>query len=472
MYGAIKYQRSTNLNSQAESEDFHVKHWWIVTLFAYVSGFFAIYWEMPIAVRFGVAIVLLFMQLLSFRHAATILLLSLFLPFFSPLLGEGVLRFNRLAIFPFAFMAIQRPTLRRFPANTQLLIIALIAITLIKITADLQTIFQISQDPTHQFYNKELKNYLAEYYDIFTALFLIYMVYTKLTNVEIRLFFKSTLLIGVLMATSIIYIAATNFGAVVSREKGVLWDSPLFNHKQYWGPLMFVLFIIEFVIFFDSKNKTFVKVIPILLVLGAVMVSLSRTAYISIILGIILYGFLGNNLKKLIYILGIMLLMAPVVLQFDLVRERMESIVAADDVNEFQSESAGHFSDKAMNQYVQNFTFVPQIFYTDWEYNYSEGFWNGILHQAGIIGFLIIVFVYIRLIRRYSYLFRTGNEATKTLALAGQIITFLSIIINIIVRHVFFINYFGTITGLSLLLMVIYLTAEISYKEDTNIMIK
>lgn len=470
MYGAIE-QKRTRINKEISTDAYRKNYWWVVTAFAYVSGFVAIYLEVSISIRFAIAAILLFMQLISLRHAATILLLSLFLPFFSPLLGEGILRFNRLAVFPFAFLALQRVSIRKFPANKQLFILALVAIIVIRVTADMQTIFQISKDPTHQFYSKSLKNYLADYYDIFTALFLIYMVYLKMSITEIRLFFKSTLLIGTLMALSVLYIAVTNFSAVVSKEQGILWDSPLFNHKQYWGPLMFVLFLIFFSIYFDARKKTLGKLLPVLITIGAVMVSLSRTAYISVVIGIVLYGVLGNNFKKLIYIFVIMLFMLPVVLQFDLVRERMESIVAAKDVNEFQSESAGHFSDKAINQYINNFTFAPQIFYTDWEYNYSEGFWNGVLHQAGIIGFLLVALVYYRLIKRYNYLRKVGNEATRTLALAGLIVTVLSIIINVIVRHVFFINYFGTITGLSLLLMILYLTTEVSYKENSEIML-
>lgn len=471
MYGAIVSNKTRPVDEKRINNNTPNKYWWVVTVFAYASGFLAVHLNVSISVRFAIAAVLLFLQLISLRHAATILLLSLFLPFFSPLLGEGFLRFNRLAIFPFAFMALQKKSLRKFPANKQLLILALLSIVLIRVTADLQTIFQISNDPTHQFYNKSLKNYLADYYDLFTGLFLIYMVYLKMSLDDLRLFFKSLLLIGSLMALSILYIAVTNFGAVLSHEKGVLWDSPLFTHKQYWGPLMFILFLIFFIIYFDAKKKSLVLLIPLVLTIAAVMVSLSRTAYIAVVLGIVLYGVLGNNFKKLIYIFGIMLLLFPVVLQFDFVRERMESIVAAKDVNEFQSQSAGHFSDKAINQYISNFTFAPQIFYTDWEFNYSEGFWNGLLHQSGIIGFLIVASVYFRLIRRYNFLHKVGNPATKTLALSGLIITILSIIVNLIVRHVYFIHYYGYLTGISLLLMILYLTTEISYKEDTEIML-
>ena len=440
----------------------------IIVLFTYVTTFSAVYLDLSITVKFAIAALLLVIQFFSFRSALIILFLSLFMPFMYSLLGEGILRFNRLALIPVIFYAFRKPNIRSFPANSQVLTLTLISLIIIKATADLQIIYQISNAPAHQDYNKGLQNYLAEYFDIFSALFLMYMVFRKVTVPDIQYFFRNMLWAVTLQGLSIIYIAVTNFNDVLLLTQGsrILWDSPLFKHKQYWGPLFCTAFLIHVVVYFNARRKSLIQLFPIVITLLTLFVSLSRTAYLGVIIGLCVFAVRSKNLKNLFYIVGITLLLLPLALQIDFVNDRIESMVAADDVNEFQDQSAGHFSDQAMEQYANNFTIIPRIFYVPWEYNYSEGFWNGLLHQSGIIGVLIVFLVFFRLLRRANYLYREGNLTTRTLAMMCIVLIPLFIIINTINRHAYFMDYYGDITNYGLLLMFVYLYAELTYREN------
>ena len=443
-----------------------------VVLFTYVTAFTAVYLDLSITVRFAIAALLLILQFFSFRSAIIILFLSLFMPFFYGLLGEGILRFNRLALIPFMFHAFRKPNIRRFPANHQVLVLALISLVIVKVTADLQVIYQISHDPTHQDYNKSLTNYLAEYFDTFSVLFLMYAVFRKVTVPDIQYLFRSVLWAVTLQGLSIIYIAVTNFNDVLLQTKGsrILWDSPLFRHKQYWGPLFCIVFLIHVITYFNARRKSLLQLFPIVIVLVTLFVSLSRTAYLGVIIGLCVFAVRSKNIKTLFYIFGVTLLLLPVALQIDFVNDRIESMVAADDVSEFQDQSAGHFSDAAMEQYANNFTFVPQIFYVPWEFNYSEGFWNGLLHQSGIIGVLVVFLVFFRLLRRSNYLYREGNDTTRSLAMMCIVFIPLFMVINTINRNGYFMDYYGDVTNYGLILMFVYLYAEVTYRENQNVL--
>ena len=439
-----------------------------VVLFTYVTGFTAVYLDLSITVRFAIAALLLIIQFFSFRSAVIILFLSLFMPFLYDLLGEGILRFNRLALIPVLFHAFRKSNVRSFPANSQVLTLVLVSLVIIKGTADLQVIYQISGDPTHQDYNKGIQNYLAEYFDTFSVLFLIYTVFRKLTVADVQYFFRNVLWAVTLQGLSIIYIAVTNFNDVLLQTKGsrILWDSPLFRHKQYWGPLFCLVFLIHVILYFNSRRKSLAQLFPIIITLVTLFVSLSRTGYLGVIIGLCVFAVRSKNLKTLFYIAGVTLLLLPVALQIDFVSERVESMIAADDVGEFQDQSAGHFSDRALEQYANNFTIVPQMFYVPWEFNYSEGFWNGLLHQSGIIGILIVFLVFFRLLRRANYLYREGNNTTRNFAMMCIVFVPLFIVINSINRNGYFMDYYGDITNYGTLLMIVYLYAELTYREN------
>ncbi len=456
----------TELERRTENRRFQ---YWVV-LFAYVTTFSAIYYDLSISVRFAVAALLIILQFFSFHSALIILFLALFMPFTADLLGEGVLRFHRLALIPFAFHAFRARSVRKFPANRQVLFLILLSLVVIKITADLQVIYQISKDPTHNDYSKGLLNYTAEYFDISVVLFLLYTLFTKFETRDIHYFFKSALWAVTLQGITIIYIAATNFNDVLLQTRGsrILWDSPLFRHKQYWGPLFCIVFLIHFITYFNARRKNLSQLFPIIITLITLFVSLSRTAYLGVLIGIGVFAVRSKNLKKLVYIFGITLLLLPIALQIDFVNDRIESMTAADDVGEFQDQSAGHFSDAALEQYANNFTFVPQIFYVPWEFNYSEGFWNGLLHQSGIIGLFLVLLVFWRLFRRLNFLYRNGDSPTRTFAIIGITLIPLFIVINLINRNGFFMDYYGDITNYGILLTIIYLYAELMFKENTE----
>ena len=439
-----------------------------IVFFAYAATFIAVYLNLSITVRFAVAAILILIQFFSFRAALVILFLALFMPFISDLLGEGVLRFGRLATIPLVFHMIRKPAIRRFPANQQVLLLALLSLIVIKVTADLQVIYQISDDPTHQDYNKQLTNYLADYFDIGSTLLFFYALFTKVTVPDIHYIFKNVLWAVTLQGLSIIYIAITNFNDLLLQTKGerILWDSPLFRHKQYWGPLFCLVFLMHLVIYFNARRKGFGQLFPMGVTLLTLFLSLSRTGYLGVIIGLGVFAVRSKNLKKLFYIAGVLLLLLPIALQIDFVNDRMESMVAADDVGEFQDQSAGHFSDEAMQQYAENFTIVPQMFFVPWEFNYSEGFWNGLLHQSGILGVLVIVLVFYRMLRRFNYLYQKGNSTTQTLAMMGIVFIPLFAIINTINRNGYFMDYYGQFTSYGLLFILVYLYAELTYRED------
>ena len=457
-------QTSANLTSDSTGR----RTLFFITLFAYVTVFLAVYLNLSITVRFAIAATLIIIQFFSFRAALTILFLALFMPFISDLLGEGVLRFGRLATVPVVFHMIRKPAIRRFPANRQVLMLALLSLIVIKVTADLQVVYQISNDPTHQDYNKQLSNYLADYFDIGSVLLFTYALFTKVLTPDVHYVFRNVLWAVTLQGLSIIYIGITNFNDLLLQTKGdrILWDSPLFRHKQYWGPLFCIVFLMHVIIYFNARRKSIGQLFPMGVTLLTLFLSLSRTGYLGVIIGLGVFAIRSKNLKKLFYIAGVLLLLLPIALQIDFVNDRIESMVAADDVGEFQDQSAGHFSDEAMQQYAENFTIVPQIFFVPWEFNYSEGFWNGLLHQSGILGVLIVVLVFYRMLRRFNYLYQKGNPTTQILAMMGIVFIPLFAIINTINRNGYFMDYYGQFTSYGLLFMLVYLYAELTHRED------
>ena len=84
--------------------------------------------------------------------------------------------------------------------------------------------------------------------------------------------------------------------------------------------------------------------------------------------------------------------------------ERMESMMAVDSLEDAKTINR-KISDLSIDQAVSYFTWVPRVLIIDWEYNWSEGFWVGLLHNTGIIGFFTIIYMYFYFFKHYRGLF-------------------------------------------------------------------
>jgi hypothetical protein len=117
----------------------------------------------------------------------------------------------------------------------------------------------------------------------------------------------------------------------------------------------------------------------------------------------------------------------------------------------------------AIEQAKKNFTIAPQMFFTNWEYNWSEGFWNGLLHQQGIIGLLFHFLLYGYLISRYYHFFRTNHNSLQMFGLFGMVSCIIIFFSNFNRRATHLMHYDGNIEQIGFISLFVILYANLLY---------
>jgi len=426
----------------------------------YLICWLTVYMEPAEQVRYIVAAGIFIFQFTSFYNAVAVLTLVLFIPFPDNLIGSEIsgLKFQRIACWPAIYFSLRSKSIRKFPVQYGTVLLLTISFIFIKISAD---ILHIVQEPPLSLGQTEalgLKNFIAKTFNIGLHLYVIYVVFTKFSQSNILRFFNLFVLLAALQAGTLIYLAIEN-PAVLVMEQGtfnnLLWQNPYFGHKNDWGILLvFALFLA--INRFSTRNALkYFYILSIVLLLGGIAISLSRQAYVFTVLGFAITIGLKRDLKMTAGIFIIMLVL--VIIQPEFLFTRMESMVNVESAEDFQNLNR-KVSDLSINQFVKNLQIIPRMFYVEWEYNWSEGFWNGITHQLGILGLGYHIFIYLYFLVRF---FGFMNQKPRNLSFLG--LTCLIIVLLMFIgcanrRAINFMHYDGTIrqTGFIAIFLIAY----------------
>ncbi|GJM30112.1 MAG: hypothetical protein DHS20C17_27470 [Cyclobacteriaceae bacterium] len=142
------------------------------------------------------------------------------------------------------------------------------------------------------------------------------------------------------------------------------------------------------------------------------------------------------------------------------IMDRIDSMVNVRNAEDFQKLNR-KVSTQAWEQAVNNWQWHPRMFYSEWEYNWSEGFWNGMLHQQGIMGFMFHIYIYIFMFLHYFALYKHKNEKLSMYGLLGTVLVFLMFFACFNRRSTHFLHYKGFFTQVNILLMFVFTYIEL-----------
>ena len=439
----------------------------------YLLSWLITYFDMGTPVRVIGFLVILVFALQSYLNAATAVLLVVIIHFYGGLL-EGLPGMDpvRVLFIPFFIFSVRRPAIRKFPMGDHVAIIFLISIVSLKITADILEVIQDVPLSGGQTEKKGLLNILVGYYQITAVILFFYFSFTRLTIYEIKKLFNALLIFAAFQAVTLLYIVYQNPQVVLEREtlgaaglldKQILWRNPYFGHKNDWGMLLafvVIVLIVRLILSAKSFYKAERKYFVIIMIFCAltVAISLSRQAYVWTILGSVMIAFGTKNIRY--FIVLIIAVAAILITRPKFIMDRMETMLNVSSAEDFQQLNR-KVSDQAWDQAVSNWQWHPRMFFVDWEYNYSEGFWNGMLHQQGILGFLFHIYIYIFLLLRYFAFYKHSNQKLSLYGLLGIILVFLMFFACFNRRSTHILHYKGFFTQINVLLLFMFCYIEL-----------
>jgi len=443
----------------------------------FLLSWLIVYNEMPLPVRMVLVLIFVAVQFTSYINAACVFLIATFIPFYNELVMGGVpmLTATRLLFFPFLILSINRPMIRKLQINRHMLFIILFSIFSLKITSDILYIVQEVPLSTGQTESYSVKNAFASYLDIFAILSFFYFAYTRLTFYEIKKLFNFILLFAFLEAIALLFLVYKNPHVVMDHavlqgaafDQTLLWRNPFFGHKNEWGMMLMFLTLATVVILLTKRKevKSFWYIVGMAGFLAAIAISLSRQAYVWTFIGTVALIAGTRNYKYFIYMIALLGVIG--ITQPKFIMDRMESMLTARSSEDFK-ELNRKVSDQARVQAVKNFQVLPRMFFSEWEYNYSEGFWNGMLHQQGILGMAFQIYIYIFIFLRYYALYQHKHKKLRYYALFGMILVFLMFFANFNRRSTHFLHYKGYFTQINFILIFMFLYIELIYYAVKN----
>ena len=458
----IKQYSSGTINQLCE------KHWWAVFGLVYLLSWLSVYQNLTLAPRLIILCLLIVIQLISYRFATlSIILISIILfyqGFFREVGLPGITPL-RLLFFPYLYLSLSKPKLRDFPVNWMLVSIVLISILSLKISANVRLLIQ-DIPPQFQFHFIEpsLINTLSSYFDMAAKLSVFYFAFTRLSIKDLNWLFDGVLLIIFFETLCISYLVYENPEAVLSFRESlddnrILWNNPYFGHKNDWGMLFALVVGVIVIKLLIEPHKKFIYVLFLLGVITSLAFSLSRQAYLNVFLILTIILFSVRNYK--LFLVSSVLVIIVLTVQPKFIQDRVESIFQTETIEDFKSLNQ-KFSNVAIAQIKNNMRFTPQMFLTDtWEYNWSEGFWNGMLHQQGIPGLIFHVLLYGFLVIRYLHLSFTPNHKLKYYSLMGIIFTLIMFISHFNRQTFHFAHYNGDLTPENFVLIFVFVYIEL-----------
>tara|TARA_Y100000768_G_scaffold388696_1_gene386265 strand:+ start:2902 stop:4236 length:1335 start_codon:yes stop_codon:yes gene_type:complete len=369
----------------------------------FISILYFFYWytsyiETSTIIKFGIVLLSLIYQLLSFKRSIVILILALFIPFISGYIGTGILRLEKIFSIIFLYYYFNTSSYQKVNIyNGKVIFISVFLINL------MQTAFlYVYPDSFPDGFS--LKNIIATYYNLFIIIILLFAILKKIDQKFIlpfmlQLFF----LLSSYMAFSLLNIIIDNPNELFFETKtGLLWSNKYFLHKNTWG-LYYALTAIMSLYFLNNpieslkiKNQYLFFILTISLFILAF--SLSRRATIVFIFGSFYIFKSRINMKSILIILSLTLILFS--FNFEFLSDRYLSLFTSRTFADFQNASAGQLHDRAIDQMIERFSLIPRFYTEMFEYNWMEGFYGQLLFRSGIIGFFIILFININLLNK------------------------------------------------------------------------
>ncbi|MEM9829704.1 MAG: hypothetical protein AAF944_03660 [Bacteroidota bacterium] len=308
-------------------------------------------------------------------------------------------------------------------------------------------------------------NILAIIYDNLSVILFLYFIFTRLPFNKLTYFINFIILLAILEAISLLFVAIQYpnqvFGTMASEvDRNILWLNPLFGHKNDWSMILVFIFLVAIVRNIYVKDYKLIYYLVLGIVLPTIAISLSRQAYVWCALVFLVVSWLQKDFRFVGYLSIIALLV--VLFQPDFILQRIQSMLEVRSVEDFQ-ELNRKVSDLAVEQAINNFTIIPRMFFQDWEYNWSEGFWNGFLHQQGILGLLYTFFLYFYIYRRYDTLSRMKKGSLYYYCIILMTAIMLMFLANFNRRYTHFMHYKGDIGQIGFLVMFLIMYTELVY---------
>ena len=383
--------------------------------------------------------------------------------------GSQWIKISKTSSYSFLGLSLMSTKQRTLQIHHNTVVLMAVALISILVMSDIQEVVQnvpLSPGMTEKM---GMKNFIAQFFDNSIKVLFLYFLFTRLNNREINSSFILLLFFGLCQSVTMIFLVSKNpemvleygkstFGA--SFDKEVLWKNPFFGHKNDWG--MYGVFIIYLAftkkLIEDKLNWFYILVIVAATI--TVGLSLSRQAYVFTGFAFILIVFWKRNFKLVLYFF--IFVIAVTLFTPDFIANRMDTFTSVNSGGDFQQLSR-KVSDLALNQVIGNFTFLPQMFVTEWEYNWSEGFWNGFLHQQGILGLLFLFYLYFHLYQRANFYHQCKRDNISNLGMMLKIFLILMFLGSFNRRDTNFMNYFGNIKQIGFLVLFFLFYAEYIY---------
>lgn len=439
----------------------------------YWISFLSVYLGLSLPIRLLVMGMFVVFQLKSYKDATIIMFLVIFIPFYKSFFRavdiDGLLP-SRVLFLIYLYLSLKQPIIRRFPFSKWALGMIIISIISLKFSSE---ILYTIQDVPLKGAVMGLKNKLISYYDLSISLCFFYFAFTRLSLKDLNELFRALMIFVLFESITVLYQVYENpqlvmdYGVTSLGEdwKKVLWQNPYFGHKNDWGLMLGFMVLAAFIRLELDKNAKKLYLWTIAFALMAVAVSLSRQAYVWTVVGVIIITIGTRNSKLMGYFLvGAAILL---ILQPEFLIRRMDSMISVEDSGDFQDLNR-KVSDQALEQAKDNFQLIPRMFFTNWQYNYSEGFWNGMLHQEGILGFVFHMILYMVLFIRYFKFYSSKNKKLSLYGLLGLLFIMLLFFANFNRRHTHFLHYNGQLTQINRMNLFILCYIELVYYAFKN----
>ncbi len=440
---------------------------WIVLSVLYAACWFSISLYAPVAIRLVMMGLLLAFALRSYIHCVAIFLMVLFIPAFSEMLSDVSrgLDVSRILFIPFLVYSLLQKKVRTLKGAPSILMLVALSLVIGQLAASFQILFRgMPVNAAEVSPSNSLISVLSRVYDNLAIVAFLYFSFTRLTVPHLKWLFMVLMLYGLLFAASILEFNLRHYELLSNPSSDtVIWQNPFFEHKNYWSMILVFVLLFALILHANSNSHKTLLRLCIAVSLLAIATSLSRQAYVWSVLAFLLVAVYNRNYKIIMY--GFLVAIAIAILQPEFLLKRMESMLAADSKEDFQALNR-KVSDKALNQVVDNFTLIPQMFRKDWEYNWSEGFWNGYLHQVGILGVAFLLYIYFLIYRQFYSLYKVRDKMLKNIGLMGMVSIFLMTTASMNRRLTNFMNYAGEITEVGMMIMMLILYASILYYDQ------
>lgn len=441
---------------------------WVQVIILYLLSWIIVYLNLPVPVRVTAVLIFLGLSLRSFQTASAIFLLALFMPYFTEFLGFKISGLNsvRLLAIPYLYLAFRHPPIRTLKFNQVFLLLLFVAMLTILSSAEIRKLVQ--ETPVSEMNQAPgLLNLIARTVDIIVMFLFIYLTLSRFKIPEIENLFNLLLLCGLLEAITIIFLVIQSPESIIGEQfdKYYLWRNPYFGHKNDWAMMLVFMVLAAYIKRkISESNKTFYLLVMVFASI-AIVFSLSRQSYVSLILGFMLISFLQGNIKPALYLTIALILLLSIQPKF--LFDRIDTFVSVSSIEDFQGLSR-KVGDLAINQFKSNLTIIPRMFFTDYEYNWSEGFYNGLAHQQGIIGLVFHTLFYIYFMYRY---FIISKSNILILSYVGSIMCIFMVIIlisNFNRRGINYMHYDGKIEQFGFMLLYFTFMAEFTlyYYKD------